>query len=222
MSINSPTETFVEGESIGSIFAVDFRLDENGKGVLKSAKDGEEYESAKIRDFEIEDYKFAGKLDPPIFGSWSNTIAYKKWSMSIFMTYKFGHKIKLPEANPYSIIQEIPSKWTSEKYRWKKAGDEKHTFVPNLDFSDRSNRAEYQAYGEGMHLIDKGDIVRLRSVSFAYDISDYSKLIKRGSSIKLTAQNLWYWAANKEGLDSDAISGFSPPKEFILSVNLTF
>ena len=54
-------------------------------------------------------------------------------------------------------------------------------------------------------MVEKGDILRLKSISLGYD---FTSLLKKGTWVKsiyarVSAENVWYHAANRDGIDPD-------------------
>lgn len=55
-------------------------------------------------------------------------------------------------------------------------------------------------------MVEPADIIRLKSLRLDYDITRWLKKIRlSGGSVGVSGENLWYWAANRDGLDPDTV-----------------
>lgn len=210
-------QTPMKGKPISYIAALRYGgLDANGEPQVMKKGDDTKLPYQAMYSLTIDDHKFMGRSTPPMFGSLSNTFQYKNFTLGILVTYKLGHKVRMPAPDNSFFIDFNPTEWMSEKYRWTKPGDELTKWVPKLDASPgfvsgaRINAVKYSDY-----LVDDGDIIRLKSISLAYDLNKICKKLPvvKGGSIRCSAENVWYWAANRYNLDSDylANSGFGSP-----------
>jgi hypothetical protein len=122
----------------------------------------------------VKDYLvYEGPTEPTINGSLGNTFNYKGWHLSIFATYAFGNKIRLDNSFSYyySDLDAMPKEF---KNRWTVAGDEAVTDVPviaDLRMIQNDTRLSYayNAYNLSTARVAKGDFIRMKEISLAYD-----------------------------------------------------
>lgn len=147
---------------------------------------------------------YEGPTEPTITGSLGNTFTYKNWHLIVFATYSFGNKIRLDQAfwAWYSDLNAMPKEF---KNRWTKAGDEKRTDIPviaDLRIYDNSSRLSYayNAYNLSTARVAKGDFIRMKEISLAYDFPQkWVHAIRLSSlSMKLQATNLFLLYADKK------------------------
>jgi Outer membrane receptor for ferrienterochelin and colicins len=163
-------------------------------------KEGNSFLYSETSDFEPEDLLIMGRSTPKLFGALSNVFSYKGLELDCVITYKFGHKVIMPSiANASDDNTRI---YKSFDKRWRQPGDENNTWIPAVNYS--VNQQFINALNHNEKMIEDGGLVRLKAVGLSYD---FSKLLdsKKFSelSLKLSAENLWFWAANSDGLDSD-------------------
>lgn len=179
-------------------------INSSGDPMIKTVKGGDTLGAANLKNFTLDDYIYAGRKDPPYFGSVTNSFQYKNWRLEFFITYKFGHKFLLPSYNN-SIGSSAVNEWSDPAMTWKKAGDEEWVPFPRLVNGFYTNDVAY-IVTHNQTLVDKADIVRLRTLSLEYNCV---KLLRgtpfKEGSIRVSAENLFYWAPNKYNLDTDYI-----------------
>jgi TonB-linked SusC/RagA family outer membrane protein len=208
----TPTQTDILGPGnplVGkplNYLAVIPYLGQNASGdpMIKTLKGGDTLGAANLKNFTIDDYIYAGRKDPPYFGSVTNSFQYKNWKLEFFITYKFGHKFLLPTFQN-SIGSGAVNEWSDPALTWKAPGDEKTKPYPRLVNGFFTNDVAY-IVTHNQTLVDKADIIRLRTLSLEYNCA---KLLNRtpfkDGSIRLSAENLWYYAPNKYDLDTDYV-----------------
>lgn len=147
---------------------------------------------------------YEGPTEPTITGSLGNTFTYKNWHLNIFVTYSFGNKIRLDRAfsSYYSDLDAMPKEF---KNRWTVAGDEKRTDIPviaDLRTYENDNYLSYayNAYNLSTARVAKGDFIRMKEMSLAYDFpAKWVKAIRLSDiSMKLQATNLFLIYADKK------------------------
>lgn len=188
----------MEGYPYRALFSMDFK-GLNDKGLPTFINENGELATSDI-DFQtyVKDHLvYEGPTEPTINGSLGNTFRYKGWQLSLFATYAFGNKIRLDDAFDYTYndLDAMPKEF---KNRWTKAGDEARTNVPviadlrMIQDDLKLNRA-YNAYNMSTARVAKGDFIRMKEISLAYDFpkSWISKLSLNSLSAKLQATNLF-------------------------------
>lgn len=166
-----------------------------------------------------EDLKYMGTAIPPVFGSLSTSLYYKGISLSAMFVYNFGHKIQDDQLT-YWYDRMGESYHNDFDKRWREPGDEEFTNVPSyLKYGTAGRTYSYEKnlyqYSD-IHVLD-GGFIKLRELKLAYDIpAKACKAMKlSGISVYGLANNLFYIAANKEGVDpewSATSGGYRPVK----------
>ncbi|WCC44912.1 hypothetical protein PJW08_01055 [Tenacibaculum finnmarkense] len=143
--------------------------------------------------------KYSGSADPTDVGSFGNIFKYKNLRLNIFTTYSFGNVIRLNPvfSSRYSDLSALPKEFEN---RWILPGDENFTNVPVIASTRQENRVgeydlrtAYNAYNYSDARIAKGDFVRLKEVSLAFQFpKEYvTKINVKSLSLKLQATNLF-------------------------------
>ncbi len=150
------------------------------------------------------------------------------------MTYSFGNVVRLDPVfrAVYSDLDAMPKEF---KNRWTVAGDEKHTDIPAIaDLrtiqDDYQLNYAYSAYNLSTARVAKGDFIRLKEVSLAYDFPRkwINKLNMRSLSLKVQATNLCLLYADKRlnGQDPEFFNtgGVATPlpKQFTFTLRFGF
>lgn len=193
----------LEGKPVDYLYAVKTgKLTSEGALTLINAA-GETVDESSINTFGTEDFLFPGRTSPRFFGAWSNTLAWKGFNFDLMFTYKMGHKMLMPSiANVY--IQNRVYKTYDE--RWRQPGDEEHTWVPKSTYGTQ-NSTTILARQHIDHQVEKGNLIRLKSVGLGYDFKRIVKTnVLSALNLKFTVENPWFWAANRDGLDPDRMS----------------
>lgn len=188
-----------------ALFSIDFKgLNESGIPTFIN-EDGNLTTSDLNFQSQVKDYLvYEGPTEPTITGSLGNTFTYKNWHLNVFVTYSFGNKIRLDRvfSSYYSDLDAMPKEF---KNRWTIAGDEKKTDIPVIaDLrtyeSDNYLSYAYNAYNLSTARVAKGDFIRMKEMSLAYDFpAKWVKAIHLSDiSMKLQATNLFLIYADKK------------------------
>ena len=226
-----------EGYPQRAIFSVPFvRLNEVGLPVFLD-ENGEETTTGinlQMSDPEKLKYlKYEGPVDPTVTGGFQNSFRYKNFSLGVFITYSFGNVIRLDPvfSARYTDLTATPREF---KNRWVLPGDENYTDIPVIISSRQYNKYSnmtnaYSTYNYSSVRIAKGDFIRLKDISFGYEMpkSMLGSHVK-SASVRFLATNLFLLYADKKlnGQDPEFVrSGgvASPvPKQFTMSLRLGF
>ena len=178
--------------------------------------------------------KYSGSVDPTDVGSFGNIFRYKGITLNIYITYSFGNVIRLDPVfkNEYDDLTSTPKEFNN---RWMHAGDENRTNIPVIA-SQRQNKNDahlnyaYNAYNYSTERIAKGDFIRMKEMSIAYELP--SKVVKalrmQKCNVKLQATNMFLIYADKKlnGQDPEFFNtggvAAPTPKQFTLTLNLGF
>ena len=176
--------------------------------------------------------RFSGSAEPTDMGSLGNILRYKGLTLNLFLTYSFGNVIRLDPffSNRYDDLRAMPKEMRN---RWMVPGDELKTDIPVIA-STRQNRNDtnlgyaYSAYNYSTARIAKGDFIRMKEVSLAYDFPKpmIASLGLQTLGLKLQATNLFLIYADKKlnGQDPEFTNAggvaVPMPKQFTLTLRL--
>src|SRR6185503_10457630 len=98
----------------------------------------------------------------------------KDFTLSMFITYQAGNKIRLYPAfkNQYTDVDAMPKEFYD---RWIFPNDEKYTNVPSIMESFTLQKklegsTPYNNYNYSTERVAKGDMVRLKNVSLTWQV----------------------------------------------------
>ena len=156
-----------------------------------------------MSSFTLNDIIFLGRRSPKFYGAFSNSFYWKKLSLDFAFTYKWGHKVHMPNVYAYSNNNVFKS----FDNRWRKPGDEENTWIPRSAY-DKISGIYLGVIGNNDKITEKGDLIRLKYVSVGYDFSTLFRTPwLSGIELKFNIENPWFWAANSYGLDTDRLIG---------------
>ena len=199
-------------------------LDQDGN-VSVTGINMQEYDPERLKFL-----KYEGPVDPTDVGSLGNVFRYKGVTLNLFITYSFGNVVRLDPvfSSSYSDLTATPKEF---KDRWVKPGDENFTNVPVIASKQQLNNIAflsraYQAYNYSTERVAKGDFIRMKEISLAYEFpkSITQPLRLSNLSLKLMATNLFLIYADKKlnGQDPEFFNAggvANPmPKQFTLTL----
>ena len=222
----------MEGYPVRSLFSYDFKgLNEDGLPTVIN-----EQGDLTVSDLNFQDrvnkshLVYEGPTDPTTTGSLANVFTYKGFKLNVFITYAFGNVVRLDPvfSNRYSDLDAMPREF---KNRWTVQGDEKTTTIPviadkRLNANDNYLSYAYNAYNYSTERVAKGDFIRMKEISLAYDFPKKwtTSLGLNSLALKLQATNLFliYFDDKLNGQDPEFFNTggvASPmPKQFTLTV----
>ncbi len=224
-----------EGYPAGAMFSIPFKgLNDIGVPTFTDS-DGNINTGDKIflqdRDeSKVAFLEYSGTINPTDVGSLGNMFKYKNLTLNLFLTYSFGNVVRL---NPvfrshYSDLTATPKEFAN---RWAVPGDEKLTNVPAVVTSrmyknNNNLRNTYNLYNYSTERIAKGDFVRLKEISLAYDFDKdvLKKLSMSKLSLKLQLTNpfLLYYDKKLRGQDPEFLNSggvaMPVPKQLTFSI----
>ena len=236
MQMVSGTGFAMQGYPVRALFSIPFTgLDKNGHPQILNEKGQVTTYDINFQERNNTSYlKYEGPTDPTYTGSLGNMFNYKGFHLNIFMTYAFGNVVRL---NPVFSGQynDLSSMTKVYKNRWMQAGDENKTNVPGIlsarEYKENSQlRYGYNAYNYTTERIAKGDFIRMKEISLAYDFPAkwFHGTAVNNISVKLQATNLFLIYADKKlnGQDPEFINAggvASPmPRQFTLTLKAGF
>lgn len=172
----------------------------------------------------IDDLVYIGPGRPRYFGSLRNNFTFRKFTLSINLTWKLKYFIRLPSIQ-YSGLYATSGVITGHgdyARRWQRPGDENTTHVPALTYPVNSNRENFYKFSEA--LVEKGDHIRFQDIQLSYDlpVTPGGKLPFRNLRVYTYANNLGLlWKATKTNIDPDYVSGLNiMPQPFTIAAGL--
>ena len=236
----------MEGRPVGALYSIPFAgLTEEGLPTFYIDAEHTQvvgpgsYDAIYFQEYENVDYlTYEGSIDPKITGSFGNTFTWKGLKLNVFFTYSFGNVLRLDNLCPVysSDYSDLTASMKEMKNRWMIPGDENVTTIPAIATVRQMREIDalsnaYSAYNYSTERIAKGDFIRLKELSLAYDLPKKAFEGQNAVSsfgVKLSATNLWLAYADKklngrdpEYYNSGGVS--SPvPRQFTLTVKLGF
>lgn len=220
---SSHTNAAIPGKPINGLWSFRYAgLNKDGRATFYSDKPGEKVLSG-MRS--VNGLEYSGTTMPVIQGGFTNTISYRKLTLSALFIGSFGNVIRLRNLTRGFIFSfpEASQNLSAElAQRWRQPGDELHTDVPVLEpYNDvpgltTSSPYNGQMYDNSDLRTVKGDFVRLQNLSLSYDL--YTPAMrKRGIQnirFMLQGNNLHVWK-NKllRGQDPEATGSLMNYKE---------
>ena len=195
----------MEGYPYRSLFSIDFQgLNSEGLPTFINEEGELTVSDHYFQSNELGHLVYEGPTDPTITGSLGNTFTWKNWHLNVFMTYSFGNVVRLDPffAISYSDMTAMPKEF---KNRWTLAGDEEYTTIPALVDrrqiqSDSYLSYAFNAYNYSTDRTAKGDFIRMKEISLAYDFpKSWAEALKiKTLSLKAQATNLFLIYADKK------------------------
>lgn len=227
-----------EGYPVRALFSIPFVglndeglpmvINENGKVTVSDIN----FQEINKTDF----LKYEGPTDPPITGGFGNTFSYWGFTLNIFMTYSFGNVVRLDPvfASSYDDMTALPRDFNN---RWALPGDEKRTNIPVIastrqayTYGSYALSTAYNAYNYSTERIAKGDFIRMKEISLAYELPQKVlanvPLKKVSFKFQVTNPFLIYSDKKLNGQDPEFLNsgGVATPlaKQFTFTVRLGF
>ncbi|MDR0844181.1 MAG: SusC/RagA family TonB-linked outer membrane protein [Tannerella sp.] len=159
---------------------------------------------------------YSGSTMPSWQGGLTNTLYFKKFTLSALFVGSFGNVIRLRNLTAgyaYGFPDATQNMSKEFAYRWRASGDEKITNIPTLEVDQFADPVFYpypssgQMYNNSDLRTVKGDFVRLQNLSLSYDL--YSERMRahgiQNIRFILQGNNLHAWHSSKlKGQDPEA------------------
>lgn len=180
--------------------------------------------------------KYEGNLIPKFYGSWTNVISYKGFSLSTLFTYKFGHKFRVPTINYSDLNSSLNRNYVHEDYvkRWQNPGDEAKTDVPVLPTDFSQIGSYFNRYTQlSDNRVESASHIRFKEVILNYELpKKFVETLKlRALNVGMQVRNLGVITFNDSGLDPEyvphvknnqTLSGMPLKPEYTFSLKATF
>ncbi|MFB0497301.1 TonB-linked SusC/RagA family outer membrane protein [Mucilaginibacter sp. OAE612] len=168
--------------------------------------------------------QYNGPARPTTYGALRNTFSFRRFSLSVNISYRFGYYFRQQGIAYNSILTGQGYFFGRYADRWQKPGDERHTNVPSMPSGLNASRDNFYNYSAA--LVEKGDHIRLQDLSFSYtlDRSAWKGSPFRQLQVYVYANNLGiFWKATKTKFDPDYASAAYPPvKTVALGIKADF
>jgi hypothetical protein len=135
------------------------------------------------------DRKIMGNIYPTHFGGWNNAFSFKNFTLEAFFQYEYG---RIRQDGQYTQMMRmggaVVNQLKEDYYqRWQKPGD--ITSVPR----PFNGLTEFNSvgWGTGTRYQFKTDYIRLKQVTFSYDLPAAKKLHLEGLRLYVQGINLW-------------------------------
>ena len=148
-----------------------------------------------------------GNAQPDFLAGWSNTIAYKDFTMSFLIDARIGGQIY---SQTSSLLDQRGVSERSLQYRdgVVVSGNNTGTGAAN---TERISGQEYwtqMSEVSGNYVYDQ-DNIRLRELSIGYNIPNVSAIGLSSANIQLVGRNLFFLSKSAEDIDPEAMLGTS-------------
>lgn len=201
-------ENYVQGYSAGSLFAYRWAgLDKLGDPQVYDQSGNKVKQEKDLTD--LKSMRYMGTMQAPWYGGLTNTFNYKGVELSFMFVYNVGHKMH-NDVNQFYAGRITSNLHRDFDKRWRQEGDEVHTDVPSYEPNTKTSvsRRYMNFYRYSDRQVLNASYIKLRNLSLSYvlprNICD--RLSAESIKVRLQASNLFYWAANREGIDPEAIN----------------
>jgi len=164
----------------------DFLLDANGDNILMSYQGTYLFRAgdAKYRDvnydgkIDLLDVVYLGNSNPNYIGGFGSSAKYKNFRIGLQFHYRTGFDIVNRVAMNTQGMLGTDNQSLAVLKRWRREGQDEPGMLPRAYYNHPSNNLGSSRY------VEKGDFLRLNSVSFSYKLED--KIAKRLNVNSLT------------------------------------
>lgn len=197
VSANGWTQRVMEGEALGTFYTYEWAgVDSEGVSVYYTRNDKGERDGGTTRDPQYKDRTITGCAQPKLNLGWNNTISYKNWNASAFLTGVFGHDVY----NGLRAHYTAPDFFAGGKNVMKE-------FINERSAKDTGSNIPSDRF------IEKGDYVRLQSLSVGYTFKNLNGWMQ---SVQLYAtMNNVFTITGYKGLDPEVnLGGIDPGVDY--------
>lgn len=226
----------LEGYPVRPLFSIPFnRIIENGLPLYNYIDGTQTTTGVYFQERNnIAFLKYEGPTEPTDMGSFGNIFSYKNFKLNVFITYSFGNVVRLDPAytTGYTDLDAMPREFADA---WTVPGEEAFTNIPVILDSRfiRNNsqyRYAYNAYNYSTETVAKGDFIRLKDISLAYELpkSVVKSLKMSNLGVRFNMVNPWLIYADKRlnGQDPEFVNsgGVALPiaKQYTLTLKMGF
>jgi hypothetical protein len=117
------------------------------------------------REATVDNLQYHGPGRPTSFGSIRNDFAYRGFSLSFNISYRFGYYYKRRSIDYFTLLRGEIGHGDFDR-RWIQPGDEAFTQIPSLPSTSDTRRNAF--YSNSGALVEKGDHIRLNDIRLSY------------------------------------------------------
>lgn len=199
-------KNFVAGYAAQSLFAYQWAgLDNMGDPQVYDENGNKVKLSKDMTD--ISALRHMGSMQPLWYGGLTNTFSYKGFDLSFMFIYNLGHKMR-NDINKFWSGRLTSNIHKDFDNRWREEGDEFKTNVPSYvsNGKESSTRRESEFYQYADINVLNASYIKLRDLSLSYSLPKHicAKFASENIKVRFQAANLFYIAANKEGIDPES------------------
>ncbi|MBQ0024547.1 MAG: SusC/RagA family TonB-linked outer membrane protein [Bacteroidales bacterium] len=196
----------VEGYPMGAMFAFKWGGLDHETGVPQIILNDGTLFKGNSTSLSADEVHYQGTSVAPYFGSISTNFKYKGFGVSMMFVYNFGNKIWDDQLTYWydRLGENIHNDFDK---RWRQPGDEEFTTIPSYLYTGKGRTYSYEKtlymYSD-IHVLN-GAFIKLRELKLSYDLQQKAVKAMKLSGLSVFAQtnNLFYIAANKEGIDPE-------------------
>lgn len=192
VSANGWTQRIMEGEPLGTFYTYQYAGTVNGRSEYYVLDENGNRTGETTNNPGLKDRSVTGCAQPKLTAGWNNTLSYKNWNLTAFLTGVFGNDVyDSPRAHYTSAQLFSDGKNVLKEFLTNPAGDASGSLP-----SDR--------------FIEKGSYVRLQTLSLSYTFRNCFHDWIQDLTLYGTANHL-FTITNYKGLDPEVnLGGIDP------------
>ncbi|MFC0777008.1 SusC/RagA family TonB-linked outer membrane protein [Flavobacterium sp. HJSW_4] len=233
--VSSPIDFFLENERYNSLYAYKYGgttngypyiLDENGNPSVTFDANGNPISTAVKTVTSPDALVNMGSLIPTYTGSFSQRFSYNGFDLNFLFVFSGGNVMRKEILDMSSDAVNLSG--IADRYTDANPNGNTRLYV-DFDESVRNyaGTISSQWRNSDVNVVD-GDYIKLRNISFGYNLPKSFTSKSRVASAKFTFQinNLWYWSAAGNRIDPEVYAANSGtrnlplPKTFLFGFNL--
>ena len=192
VSANGWTQRIMEGQPIGTFYTYQYAGIVNGRSEYYVLDENGNRTGKTTNNPSLKDRSITGCAQPKLNAGWNNTLTYKNWNLTAFLTGVFGNDVYNSARAHYTSAQMFSDgKNVLKEFLSNPAGDASGSLP-----SDR--------------FIEKGSYVRLQTLSLSYTFRNCFNDWIQDLTLYGTANNL-FTITNYKGLDPEVNMGGIDP-----------
>ena len=196
VSANGWTQRIMEGEPLGTFYTYQYAGTVNGRSEYYVLDENGNRTGETTNNPSLKDRSITGCAQPKLTAGWNNTLSYKNWNLTAFLTGVFGNDVYNSARAHYTSAQLFSDgKNVLKEFLTNPAGDASGSLP-----SDR--------------FIEKGSYVRLQTLSLSYTFRNCFHDWIQDLTLYGTANNL-FTITNYKGLDPEVnLGGIDPGVDY--------
>ncbi|MCD0488620.1 SusC/RagA family TonB-linked outer membrane protein [Pedobacter sp. MC2016-14] len=216
------------GRSVSGIYALPWHGLDPANGKVIVYKDGQRTSDYLEYVYSVKpgDMIYAGVTDPPYYGSILNNVEWRRFQLSVLLTWKAGYVYRRTSLFPGMEYAMNRTYHADVLNKWQKPGDELFTNVPAGGGLNGYDQNEAAAYMQSQVLISKGDHIAVQDVNFNYTFLPGKKANPFFKSVRLYTyiRNLGFlWKADRSSVDPQSPNARYPqPIQYNMGLQCTF